>query len=142
MTHSAQKLQALKIKYAEQLKKAIRHLEYSYNKTKAFQMIAIENDEEVLEAWEGFSSRFALVVDLYTTKYLKSCILLQDPAFEGSYRDILDQAEKLRLIENAGDFMKMREIRNIHSHDYRDDKLQLFLNDLRTYAPLLLKIKV
>lgn len=99
-------------------------------------------DEETLEAWEGFSSRFARVVDLYTTKYLKVCVLLDDPAFDGSFRDFLNQAEKMRLIEDADFYMKMREIRDIHAHDYREDKLILFLTDLKTYAPELLKLKL
>jgi hypothetical protein len=56
---------------------------------------------------------------------------LQDgvPAFDGSNRDLLDLAEKTKLIASADFFMKMREIRNIHSHDYREDKLILFLTD-------------
>ena len=95
-----------------------------------------------MQAWKGYSSRFARVVDLYTAKHLKVCILRQDPVFDGSYRDLLDLAEKMRLIDDANQFMKMRELRNIHAHDYRDDKLVLFLSDLRACAPLLLKINL
>lgn len=142
MTQSAEKILNLKLKYAEQVKKAIKHLEYSYNKSLKLPMLEKEMDEEILETWESFSSRFARVVDLFTTKYLKSCVLLEDPAFDGSYRDLLDAAEKLKLIDSADFFMKMREIRNIHSHDYREDKLILFLTDLKTYSPELIKIKI
>ncbi len=142
LTQSAEKILNLKLKYAEQVKKALKHLEYSYKKSLNLPMTEKEMDEEILETWEGFSSRFARVVDIFTTKYLKSCVLLTDPAFDGSYRDLLDAAEKLKLIENSDFYMKMREIRNIHSHDYREDKLILFLTDLKTYAPELLKIKV
>lgn len=141
MTKSAEKYFELKLKYAEQVKKAIGHLQYSYNKSLNLPMNEKEMDEETLETWESFSSRFARVVDLYTTKYLKCCVLLQDPAFDGSYRDFLDAAEKLHLIDSADFYMKMREIRNIHAHDYREDKLLLFLTDLKTYTPTLLKIR-
>lgn len=142
MTQSAEKILNLKIKYAEQVKKALKHLEYSYNKSLNLPMIEIEMNEENLETWESFSSRFARVVDLFTTKYLKSCVLLNDPAFDGSYRDLLDAAEKMKFIQSSDFFMKMREIRNIHSHDYREDKLILFLTDLKTYSPELLKISL
>lgn len=142
MNPTEQKLRVLKDKYKAQLIKALGHLDYSYQKSTNLPMLEKDMDEETLETWEGFSSRFARVVDLYTTKYLKTCVLLSDPAFDGSYRDWLDAAEKLRLIDSADFFMKMREIRNIHSHDYRDDKLQAFLSDLRTYAPHLLKIQL
>ncbi len=141
MTQSAEKILNLKLKYAEQVKKALKHLEYSYNKSLNLPMTEKEMAEETLETWESFSSRFARVVDIFTTKYLKSCVLLNDPAFDGSYRDLLDAAEKLKLVDSADFFMKMREIRNIHSHDYREDKLILFLTDLKTYSPVLLKIK-
>lgn len=142
MTQSAEKILNLRTRYAEQLKKALKHLDYSYKKSLNLPMLEKEMDEETLEVWESFSSRFARVVDLYTTKYLKSCILLNDPAFDGSYRDLLDAAEKYKLIQSADFFMKMRELRNIHAHDYREDKLILFLTDLKTYSPDLLKIKI
>ncbi|MEK6628218.1 MAG: hypothetical protein AABY53_06295 [Bdellovibrionota bacterium] len=142
MTEFAEKLLVLKVKYAAQVKKALVHLDYSYKKSLDLPMLEKEMDEETLEAWEGFSSRFLRVVDIYTTKYLKTCVLLSDPAFDGSYRDLLDQTEKLKLIESADFFMKMREIRNIHAHDYREDKLILFLTDLKQYAPELLKINL
>lgn len=141
MTQSAEKILNLKLKYAEQVKKALKHLEYSYKKSLNLPMVEKEMNEEALETWESFSSRFARVVDIYTTKYLKSCVLLNDPAFDGSYRDLLDTAEKQKLIDSSDFYMKMREIRNIHSHDYREDKLILFLIDLKTYSPELLKIK-
>ncbi len=142
MTQSAEKLLNLKQKYAEQLKKALKHLEYSYKKSQSLPMVEKDMTEETLETWESFSSRFARVIDIYTTKYLKACVLLNDPAFDGSYRDLLDQAEKLKLLDSTDFFMKMREIRNIHSHDYREDKFILFLTDLKTYSPELLKIKL
>ena len=116
--------------------------EEQYEGNEKFKLGEKEMSEETLETWEGFSSRFARVIDIFTTKYLKSCVLFSDPAFDGSYRDLLDSAEKLKLIESSDFYMKMREIRNIHSHDYREDKLILFLTDLKTYAPELLKIKV
>jgi hypothetical protein len=142
VTKSEQSLLNLKEKYRVQVLKAIGHLDYSYKKSVSLPMLEKDMDEEILETWEGFSSRFARVLDLYTTKYLKICVVLSDPAFDGSYRDLLDAAEKLRLIESADLFMKMREIRNIHAHDYRDDKLQAFLTDLQTYTPHLLKIRL
>ena len=142
MTQAAQKLLGLQQKYKEQLLKALKHLDYSYKKSLSLSMLESEMDKETLETWEGFSSRFARVVDLLITKYLKVSILLHDPAFDGSFRDLLDYAEKIKLIESADFYMKMREIRNIHAHDYREDKLILFLSDLKAYAPELLKIKL
>lgn len=142
MSQSNDKLLFLKEKYKAHVLKALRHLDYSYKKSLTLPMTEKDMSEEDLEAWEGFSSRFARSIDLYTTKYLKTCVLLSDPAFDGTYRDLLDAAEKMKLIDSADFYMKMREIRNIHAHDYREDKLILFLTDLKTYAPHLLKIRL
>jgi hypothetical protein len=139
---SSPKLESLKSQYRDQVLKAVGHLHYSYQKSLVLPTKASLLDDEILEVWESFSSRFARVVDLYTTKYLKTCVLLSDPAFDGSYRDLLDASEKLGLIESAHEFMKLREIRNIHAHDYREDKLELYLTDLKKFAPRLLQLKL
>lgn len=141
MTQS-EKLLDLQTKFKAQMLKALKHLEYSYKKSLNLPVQESQMSEEILEVWESFSSRFSRVVDIYTTKYLRTFVLMNDPAFEGSFRDLLDHAEKLRLIADADFFMKMRELRNIHAHDYREDKLAIYLTDLRTHAPELLKIKL
>ncbi len=142
MTKAAKELLELKSKYKTQLIKSLKHLEYSYKKSLKLPVKESEMDDEILEVWESFSSRFARVIDLYTTKYLKICVLAEDPAFDGSYRDYLDAAEKVKLIEDSDFYMKMRELRNIHAHDYREDKLAIYLTDLRNYTPQILKIKI
>lgn len=142
MNRSQVILQEVQKKYQAQVQKAVKHLRYSYEKCLSLPTKESLMDEEILETWESFSSRFSRVVDIYTTKYLKTAILMSDPAFDGSFRDLLDTAEKLRLIEDADLFMKLREIRNIHAHDYREDKLELYLMDLKTYTPHLLSLKL
>ncbi len=123
------------------LLKAIVHLEYSYNKVIALPVDPEELDEETLETWESFSARFARVADLYLTKYIRAFVLLQDPGFTGSFRDFINQAEKLHCLDDVELWMAIRELRNISAHEYTDKDLAAFFNRLRQEAPLLIAIK-
>ncbi len=87
--------------YAKKLKKALEHLRYSHNKVRRLPADSSKLDEEQLETWESFAARFARVVDLFLTKYLRAVVLQDDPGFEGSLRDFVNQAEKIGLIGSA-----------------------------------------
>lgn len=114
------------------LLKAIAHLDYSYNKVLQLPVDPDALDDETLETWESFAARFGRVSDVFLTKYLRGLILLQDPGFNGSLRDFLNQGEKLRIIDNTETWMAIRELRNISAHEYTDNDLALFLNACET----------
>ncbi len=123
------------------LLKAIRHLEYSYNKVISLPVEPSQLDEETLETWESFAARFCRVADVFLAKYLRAFVLLQDPGFNGSFRDFVNQAEKLNLLDNTEDWMAIRELRNISAHEYTDKDLAGFFQKLRAEAPHLIAIK-
>jgi hypothetical protein len=58
-------------KYLLQMKKAISHLEYSYNKVQRLSYDLSKLSEEELESWEGFSSRFSRLSEFFISKYLR-----------------------------------------------------------------------
>jgi hypothetical protein len=98
-------------------------------------------DEEDLETWESFAARFCRVSDIFLTKYIRTYVLSQDPGFSGSFRDFLNQAEKLSLIENVDTWMAIRELRNITAHDYTDKDLAVFFQRLQQETHRLLALK-
>lgn len=59
-----------------------------------------------------------------------------------AFKDVLSKLEKLRAIPSAGEWMELREIRNIVSHEYPDDTDRLIagLNLLYIKARRLLEI--
>lgn len=126
--NSLDHLRKLEQRYAEYLKKAIKHLEYSVNKTHKLPLELDKNTEESLEGWESLTARFARVVDIFLTKYLKVIIKVQDPIFDGTLRDYLNIAEKMNLIQNVDHWLSLRELRNIQAHDYTDDAFQKFIS--------------
>lgn len=135
------KLKQLQQDHKEQLLKAIRHLEYSYHKVLQLTVDIDALDEEALETWESFAARFSRVADIFLTKYIRASVLLQDPGFSGTFRDFLDQAEKLTLLEKVDLWMGIRELRNISAHEYTEKDLSIFFQRIRTEAPHLIKIK-
>ena len=127
--------------YSLRLLKALAHLEYSFQKVQNLSFHVAELDDEQLEAWEGFVSRFSRASDLFVTKYLKSYILNEDPAFDGTLRDSLNRAEKYRLIEDTQIWLEIRSLRNAVAHDYDEGRLEKNLKRIRELAPIVLKIK-
>lgn len=123
------------------LLKAISHLEYSYNKICSLSENISEADEEALETWESFAARFSRVTDIFLKSYLRIIVLEDDPGYQGSFRDFINQGEKLRLINNADDWMFIRGLRNISAHEYTEEEIGLFYKSMKTECPKLIEIK-
>lgn len=121
--------------------KALDYLEYSYHKVLPLSNKVSELDAESLEVWESFAARFSRVSDIFLTRYLCTCILLNDPGFNGTLRDFLNQAEKIGIIENADIWLGIRELRNITAYDYTEEDLGQFFQTLRRECPKLLAIR-
>lgn len=125
-------LENLLSKQKQRLEKSLEYLLYSFQKVQLLTSNPEEMDAESLETWEGFSARFSRTVEIFLTRYLKTRILLEDPGFRGTLRDLLNQAEKMEIIEDAQGWLKLRELRNITAHDYNDSDLAEYFSDLLT----------
>jgi hypothetical protein len=125
--------------YAKKTLKALERLEYSHKKVLPLPTRAL--DDELLETWESYTSRFARVVDIFLTKYLKARTLIEDPAFEGTLRDYCNMGERLKILDSAESWMSLRELRNATAHEYEEEDLSGFFERLRTEAPRVLKIR-
>jgi len=99
-------------------------------------------DEETLETWESFSARFSRVVDLFLSRYLRTLVLKSDPGFNGTLRDLVNEGEKLKIVDDARAWMALRELRNISANDYTEEALAQFFLNLKTECPRLLALKV
>lgn len=128
-------------KTQNQLIKALDHLAYSYQKVLLLPIHPEKLDEETLETWESFAARFSRVVDIFLMRVVKAKVKFSDPAFDGTLRDYLNQAEKIGLIENTNEWLVLRELRNIAAHEYTDQGLAFFLEKLRMHCPMLLALK-
>lgn len=126
----------------ENLKKARKHLQYSYDKVIKIDLEVGELDEEALETLESFSSRFARFSDLLIAKYFRTLALEKDPAFRGSIVDLLNFAEKFAWIESAPTWKRIRALRNLAAHEYEaSDYIRLYA-ELVALAPWLFKVSL
>lgn len=132
----------LEDKYYRYLQKALVHLEKSYVKALKLSKKLESCSDDELETWESFTSRFARVVDLYLTKWLRIKLYRLDPGFEGTLKDYLNFAEKVGLLSSAELYLSFREYRNIQAHDYTEDSFEKFVTGLLDNTPELLKLKL
>jgi hypothetical protein len=129
------------LKYAIKLQKSLKHLAYSFAKVQKLPTAVNDNDEEALETWESFSSRFARAADIFLTKYVRAVVLREDPGFQGSLRDFVNQGEKLGFVDDARAWMDIREFRNVAAHDYTEEELAAFFKSLLAQTPRILKLQ-
>ena len=127
--------------YYSKIVKSLLHLEYSYNKAKNLKTSVAELSEDQLETWDGFAPRFARSSDLFLSKYIKAYVSKDDPAFDGGFRDYLNRAEKLELIDSVDQWLDIRDMRNVVVHEYSEKDLEKFFEKLIKYSPLLLELR-
>ena len=108
----------LKRIYLEHLEKSLGHLRYSFEKVGALPAISEGTPEEQLESWESFAARFARTSDIFLSKLVRLLLLEKDPAYQGSMIDMINDAEKFGMINDAVVWRRIRELRNLTSHEY------------------------
>jgi hypothetical protein len=130
----------LKDKYRRKVQKSLAHLQYSYDKVLLLSTDMTALDEETLETWESFTARFSRAVDLFLSKYLKAVVLENDPGFQGSLRDFVDQGEKLGVVDSADKWMELRKFRNLIAHEYEEEELGRIFREMRDLTPQILSV--
>lgn len=125
----------------KKLERALKHLEFSAHKTASLTTELALLSEQELSDWEGFTSRFSRVSEIFLQRYLRTWILARDPGFSGSFRDFLNAAHKLGLVDSVEPWLKIREMRNRMAHEYEDSRLQILFEEVRECTPTLLTIR-
>ena len=87
--------------------------------------------------------RFSKAQDTIGAKLFKAFLLYQGENVDRPFLDILNELEKLHIVDVEGWFV-LREIRNDIAHDYEDnrDQARLILNNIYQYRGELRKILV
>ncbi len=133
-------LAAQKLIQQKKLKKALKHLDYSFKKVTKLSVDVEKLDEETLQTWESFTIRFVRVCDIFLAHYIPTLVELEDPGFSGTLHDCLNFAEKIGVISNAKEWLVIHELRNITTYEYSDKELGAFFITLRDNCPKLLAI--
>src|SRR3989338_3182461 len=127
--------------YKQSILKSLKYLKQSYEEIQTLSLNLKNASSETLKSWESYVARFARVSDIFLMKYIRARILLEDPGFEGTFKDHLNKAEKLGLIEDAHQWMDIREVRNQATHEYTEKELEPYLKKIKELTPLVLAIE-
>lgn len=125
----------------QEVLEGIRHLEYSFKKVQSLNTDPSQLSSEDLETWEGLIARFGRVSDIYLSKYLRALVSHAEPGFRGSFRDYLDQAAKMKIINNVEQWVEIRELRNLSVHEYSKTKVPAIFERVRELTPKLIELK-
>jgi hypothetical protein len=128
--------------YYTKIIKSLKYFEFTYQRVSNLNTNPSRLTDQEFEIWDGFATRFSRTSDLFLSKYIKAAILKDDPGFDGTFRDYLNRAEKLRLIDNTSDWLEIRSLRNVIVHDYSDEDLELILKKMISFSPLILNLRV
>ncbi len=127
--------------YYAKIVKSLNYLEYTFDKVKQLptRLDALSADD--LERWDGMATRFARASDLFLSKYVKAAVMKDDPAFDGSFRDYLNEAEKSGLIDDAKIWLEIRNLRNVAVHEYSEGDLEKVLQKFIQLTPVVLDLR-
>lgn len=126
--------------YSQKLKKSLTRLESALFKCQKIQL-HIDLDDEDMEAFESLTARFARSADMFLNRYVRAAVIAEDPAFRGTFKDFLNQAEKQKIIASVAAWMEVRELRNKIAHEYEENDLLKIFESVLIEAPKLLTIR-
>lgn len=136
-----EKLEALLVQGKQHLITALDRLTYSYEKVKKLPINTDSFDNETLQIWESFSTRFVRASSIFFSQYLRIFVLFSDNGFQGSMRDFLNAGEKLGIIDDADAWMSIRELRNVIASECTEDELPNIFKRLLNECPRILKLR-
>jgi len=127
----------------EELQTALSRLERAgvqlITSNKKCNLIGYRSDlsNEELEVFDAFTSRFARVSDMLFQRVFR---LLDSLEFEESNTliDVLNHAEKRRIISSTVEFKEIRELRNEITHEYALRELGTLIHDVMKHTPILI----
>ncbi len=121
------------------LDKSLAALRHSCRKCSEINHPSEKYNLDEQESFEALASRFARSSDMLTQKVLKTLFILM----QEDIKTVIDGAnflEKLEIIDNADDLLNIRAIRNQIAHDYIQDDLHGFYQEIITFIPMLNQI--
>ncbi|MBN1114064.1 MAG: nucleotidyltransferase substrate binding protein [Oligoflexia bacterium] len=100
---------------------------------------SVNYSPEDLEPFDALVSRFERLVELFMSKMFKAVELFEAGDTGGTLRDRLNLMVKLDIIENADDWVDLRETRNKIAHDYLPDKIKILYEKIGNEYKLLIE---
>lgn len=87
---------------------------------------------------EAMSARFSRVTDILIQKVFRSIDHVEMET-QGSMIDVVNRAEKRKIISSVDQIREMKDLRNEIAHEYVASELTRILNDVIKFTPKLLQ---
>ena len=84
---------------------------------------------EELESFDSLTSKFARTSDIFLQKIIRTIWALLHET-QMPLIDVLNKAEKLRIIESSDQLIEIRDIRNQIAHEYLPEAIQELVPDV------------
>jgi uncharacterized protein with HEPN domain len=81
--------------------------------------------EQEISYIDQMSYRFGKLQDIMGRLLRVTLIILGEDIENAPFIDVLNRAEKLGIIDDAQEWMTLRELRNILTHEYSDDENEI-----------------
>ncbi|NOR80572.1 MAG: hypothetical protein GQ529_07015 [Methyloprofundus sp.] len=108
--------------HLKRLNNAIKELEKTYTfPLEKVQFKPIINSNQDLAFVDQIIYRFSKLQDIMGAKLFKSYLIAQGESVDKPFLDILNQLEKLNILE-VDEWFELRDIRNSISHHYEEDE--------------------
>lgn len=120
MTHKDHRNNLIEI--IEQLQEAAEHLKISLQRCSAIEPHAKE--ENALIELEALTSRFARTIDMLVHKVYRSIDAVEFVE-GGTLIDVMNRAEKRKLIDSVQEMRILKDLRNDIAHEYIAESIQL-----------------
>lgn len=93
---------------------------------------------EEMESFDSLTSKFGRTSDLYTQKVLRTIwVLLHEPFVP--FIDLLNKAEKMRIIQSADQLLAIRDLRNQITHEYIPEAIADLVPEVIDFSTSLLE---
>lgn len=99
------------------LKQAVETLNLSIDKCEKILLKSEDFTFEDLESFDSLTSKFGRTSDIFMQKVLRTVwMLLHEPFVP--FIDLMNNAEKIRLVKSAEKLIEIRDLRNQITHEY------------------------
>ena len=132
-------------KYVEILRENLNTLNLSVNWVqRSFEQTSTiglkkEYTAEEFDKLENLASRYARTTDMLVNKVMRSIDTVESED-TGTIIDIMNRAEKRRLVSSAELLHTIKDLRNHIVHEYKIAEITRFFEDVLKYTPVLLEI--
>jgi hypothetical protein len=120
------------------LNKSAEWVRRSYEQTSKIEIKPDYTIDE-FDKLENLTSRYARTADMLVNKVLRSLDTVESEDI-GTIIDIMNRAEKRRIVSSSEILHTIKDLRNNIAHEYKIPEIPRFFSDVIKHTPLLLEI--